>query len=245
MSRIAVTITTPDGLCSATLHTPLSAGPAVILYTDAAGVRETFAVMADRLCALGYTVLLPDGYYRTPYAPFDVATVFSVPAERERLTTLSRSVTAEMAVRDTGAYLDFLAGRPDVAGSTAGAVGYCLGGRFSLWAAAHHPSRVAAAASFHGGNLAAADDPASPHLVAGQIRGALHVAAARNDNAFPADQHDRLRTALVAAGVRHTLETYQAEHGFAVPDNPTYDQPAEERHWAALKQLFAENLPRA
>ncbi|QRP46865.1 dienelactone hydrolase family protein [Amycolatopsis sp. FDAARGOS 1241] len=244
MSRIAVTITTPDGLCSATLHTPLSAGPAVILYTDAAGVRETFAAMADRLSALGYVVLLPDGYYRTPYAPFDVATVFTVPAERERLTALGRSVPAELAVRDTGAYLDFLAGRAEVAGSAVGAVGYCLGGRFSLWAAAHFP-RVAAAASFHGGNLAAADDPDSPHLVAGRIRGALHVAAARNDKAFPAEQHERLRNALVAAGVRHTLETYPAEHGFAVPDNATYDQSAEERHWTALKQLFAENLPRA
>ncbi|MEV4598562.1 dienelactone hydrolase family protein [Amycolatopsis sp. NPDC049253] len=243
MSRIAVTITTPDGLCTATLHTPLSAGPAVILYADAAGVRETFAEMADRLCALGYVVLLPDGYYRTPYSPFDVTTVFTVPEERERLTRLARSVTAEMAVRDTGAYLDFLADRSEVAGSLVGTTGYCMGGRFSLWAAAHHPTRVAAAASFHGGNLAA-DDPDSPHLLADRMRAAVLVAAAENDSAFPAEQFDRLRGAFVAGGVRHVLETYLAKHGFAVPDNDTYDRSADERHWAALRRLFAENLPR-
>ncbi|MEU4666634.1 dienelactone hydrolase family protein [Amycolatopsis sp. NPDC023774] len=243
MSRIAVTITTPDGLCTATLHTPLSAGPAVILYADAAGVRETFAEMADRLCALGYVVLLPDGYYRTPYAPFDVATVFTVPEERERLTGLARSVTAEMAVRDTGAYLDFLAGRGEITGSLVGTTGYCMGGRFSLWAAAQYPSRVAAAASFHGGNLAAGD-PDSPHLLADRIRASVLVAAAQDDSAFPPEQFERLRGAFVAAGVRHTLETYPAKHGFAVPDNDTYDLTAAERHWSALAGLFAENLPR-
>jgi carboxymethylenebutenolidase len=237
--RTAARIRTGDGECAATLHTPAGGGshPAVILFPDAGGARETFAAMADRLAGLGYAVLLPDVYYRTPFEPFDVATVFGDPAERERLGVLAGSVTAEMAVRDAGAFLDFLAGRPEVSGATVGTTGYCMGGRMSLLAAGHHPDRVAAAASFHGGDLAA-DDPDSPHLLADRIRATVLVAAAENDSVFPPAQHDRLRQAFADAGVPHSIETYPAAHGFAVADNPTYDPAAAERHWQALAGLY-------
>lgn len=245
MPRTDGTVLTEDGTCAATLHTPSSRGswPAVILYPDAAGVRETFDAMADRLAGLGYAVLLPDIYYRTGgYTPFDIATVFSDPAERERLRSLAVSVTAEMIISDAGAFLGFLAGRPEVSGTGVGTTGYCLGGRMSLIVAGHYPDRVAAAASFHGGRLAAADDPDSPHLLADRIRAAVHVAVAENDSSFPPEQYQRLEQALTAAGVKHTIATYPAAHGFAVPDNPTYDDAADERHWTALADLCAGNL---
>ena len=35
-----------------------------------------------------------------------------------------------------------------------------------------------------------------------------------------------------------------AAHGFAVPDNPPYDAAADERHWAAMTDLFGSALPR-
>ncbi|MDT7684545.1 MAG: carboxymethylenebutenolidase [Pseudonocardiales bacterium] len=245
MSRTDVTVTTEDGACAATLHTPSGGGsrPAVILYPDAGGVRETFSAMADRLAGLGYAVLLPDVYYRSGgYAPFDLATVFSDPVERERLSALATSVTAAMIVRDAGAFLGFLAGRSEVSGAGVGTTGYCMGGRMSLIAAGHHPDRIAAAASFHGGRLAAEDDPDSPYLLADRIRAAVYVAVAENDSSFPPDQYERLEQALKTAGVRHTINTYPAAHGFAVPDNPTYDSAADERHWAALTDLYGGNL---
>ncbi|MCK2213911.1 dienelactone hydrolase family protein [Actinomadura sp. ATCC 31491] len=244
MPRTAVVVPTPDGACPATLHTPAGDGPwpGVILYPDAAGVRETFAVLADRLAGPGYAVLLPDVYYRTPYTPFDPATVFADPAERARLEALVKSVGADLADRDAGAFLDFLAAHPDVSGTGVGVTGYCMGGRLALRAAGRHPGRVAAAASFHGGNLAAEGDPDSPHLLAGRMRAAIHVAAAEADRSFPPDQHERLRRALTEAGVRHTLETYPAAHGFAVPDVPTYDADADRRHREALAALWATAL---
>jgi carboxymethylenebutenolidase len=42
--------------------------------------------------------------------------------------------------------------------------------------------------------------------------------------------------------VRHTIETYPAAHGFAVPDNPTYDPAAAQRHWDALAGLYSTSL---
>ena len=52
--------------------------PAVILFPDAAGPRETFRVVADRLAGDGYTVLLPDVHHRWgEWRPFDAATVLA------------------------------------------------------------------------------------------------------------------------------------------------------------------------
>ena len=213
------------------------------MYCDAGGVRETFLAMADRMSALGYATLLPNVYYRHgPYRPFDLSTAFTDPSERERLMTMARSVTAQMMAVDAGAFLGFLAERPEVTGPGVGTTGYCMGGRAALLAAAHHPERVAAAVSVHGGRLAPADDPESPGRYADRMRATIHVAAAENDASCPPDQLERLEKQLAEAGVPHTIETYPAAHGFAVPDNPTYDPVADERHWAMLERLYASTL---
>ena len=237
MPRIEVDLPTPDGPCHATLHVPADGlpVPAAILFPDAAGPRETFRAVADRLAATGYAVLLPDVYHRLgDWRPFDAATVFSDPPERERLMTMARSVTAEMTTRDAGAFLDVPRGPPEVAGPRVGVFGYCMGGRAALLVAGRFPDRVGAAASFHGGRLADAADPDSPHRLADRVQAAVYVAAAENDATFPPEQYARLEAAYTAAGVRHTMEVYPAAHGFAVPDNATYDAAADERHRAAL-----------
>ncbi|CNL63868.1 hydrolase [Mycobacterium tuberculosis] len=48
--------------------------------------------------------------------------------------------------------------------------------------------------------------------------------------------------AFSAAGVPHRIECYPAAHGFAVPDNPSYDAAADERHWAAMTETFGAAL---
>ena len=242
--RQDVEVPTPDGICPSVLVTPDGDGPwpAVILFMDAGGVRPAMVEMAEHLAVMGYVTLLPEMYYRHgPYEPFDFRTAFSDEAERARLMGMIGGLSKEMAARDTGAFLDWLAARPDAAGTRVGTTGYCMGGGLSLTAAGHYPDRVAAAASFHGGHLAS-DAPDSPHLVAGRIRGRVYVAAAEEDGSFPPEQAHRLEEALSAGGVDHVIETYPARHGFAVPDNPTYDPAAAERHWQALADLFGATL---
>jgi carboxymethylenebutenolidase len=152
-----------------------------------------------------------------------------------------RSVTKEAAARDTEAMLAFLADQPEVADGPVGTTGYCMGGGLSLDAAGRFRDRVGAAASFHGGNIAT-EAPDSPHRLAGSMQARVYVAAAENDGSFGPDQEERLRAALEGAGVDHTIETYPAAHGFAVPDNPTYDEAAAERHWQALEHLYGSTL---
>ena len=216
--------------------------PAVIFFMDAGGVRPAMVTMAEDLAELGYVVLLPEMYYRHgAYAPFDLETAFSEGSERDRLFGMIGSLTKAMAARDAGALVEFLSGRPEVAGTKIGSTGYCMGGGLSLTAAAHHPDRIVAAASFHGGNLAT-DAPDSPHLVVGRITGRVLVAGAQDDGSFPPEQAELLERALTDGGVDHTLEIYPALHGFAVPDNPTYDAAVAARHWQALEDLYGAML---
>jgi carboxymethylenebutenolidase len=245
MIQRKVQIATEDGSSGASLHIPDGPGPwpGVIMYPDAGGLREAFEDMGERLSGLGHVTLVPDFYYRHGgFAPFDMDTVFSDPGERQRIMSMVGSVTAEMAVRDARSYTEFLISLPETAGTIVGTTGYCMGGRLSLIVAGHLGESVGAAASFHGGNIAKADDPDSPHRLAAAMTATVYVAGASEDASFPIEQRDRLELALTGAGVRHTIETYPAAHGFAVPDNPTYDPVADQRHWDALTHLYATAL---
>jgi carboxymethylenebutenolidase len=153
-------------------------------------------------------------------------------------------LTDDRIIADSGAYSDLLLARPEVAGSAIGTTGYCLGGRMSLIAAGGLGHTIAAAASFHGGRLAVAGDPSSPHLSADRVTATVYVAGAKDDGLFTAEQAGLLESALTDAGVDHTVEFYPARHGFAVPDNPTYDTQADARHWEALHELYRAHLQR-
>jgi carboxymethylenebutenolidase len=68
------------------------------------------------------------------------------------------------------------------------------------------------------------------------------VGGATDDGSFTPEQAKTLDEALTAAGVEHEIETYDAAHGFAVPDNGPYDEAAAERHWQAMERVFGANL---
>lgn len=243
--RIDVRIPTPDGHSNGSLHVPDGDGPwpGVVMFPDAGGLRETFDQMGARVADLGYVALVPDIYYRAgEWEPFSMETVFSDEKERARLFGLMSALTNEKIVSDAGAYAAFLLDRPEVSGTAIGTTGYCLGGRMSLVAAGGLGATIAAAASFHGGRLAVEDDPTSPHLAADRIAATVYVAGAQEDNSFTKDQADMLDRALTEAGVDHTVEFYDAHHGFAVPDNTTYDADAATRHWTALERLYGDRL---
>jgi carboxymethylenebutenolidase len=64
------------------------------------------------------------------------------------------------------------------------------------------------------------------------------VAGATDNDSVSAGQAGLPQRALADAGVDHTLEFCPARHGFAVPDNPTYDAQADARHREALRELY-------
>ena len=232
MSDEQVLIRTRDGECPAHVFTPSEGAqhPAVIFYMDGLGIRPTIFDMGQRLADYGYVVLVPDLFYRAgPYEPLEPEKVFA-------------STDNRRAGEDTEAFLAYLDGRDDVAGTKVGTTGYCMGGGISLTAAGTYPDRVAAAASFHGGNLAT-DSEISPHLLAPRIDARVYVAGADDDNSYPPEMAERLERALSDPGVDHRCETYPgALHGWTMADFPVYNEAAAERHWDELAALFAETL---
>jgi carboxymethylenebutenolidase len=171
-----------------------------------------------------------------------VATLFTDQQELARMSSLMSVLTNDRIIADSGAYSGLLLARPEVMGSAIGTTGYCLGGRMSLIAAGGLGRKIAAAASFQRGRLAVDGDPSSPHLLADRITATVYVAGAKDDGSFTAGQAELLERALTHAGVDHTLEFYPAHHGFAVPDNPTYNIEADARHWEALHELYRAHL---
>jgi len=240
-----IDVETADGVAHAWAYRG-GEGPrsAVLLYTDAYGVRPAMHEMAERIAALGYFVLLPNVFYRAgDFPPFDIATVWSVPSERERLMALIHSLTPERVGIDGGAYLDAIAAQRDVRKDRIGITGYCMGGRMSFLTAAKHPDRVRAAMSFHGGGLAA-DGPDSPHLLADRVKASVYLGVADSDRSCTPEHQGSLATALAAANVHYCIELYRGKkHGFAVPDNAgAYDHEAADRHWRRLRSFFGETL---
>ncbi|WP_155056791.1 dienelactone hydrolase family protein [Streptomyces blattellae] len=239
-----VDIPTEDGTADAYLSHPVDGGPhpAVLLYMDAFGLRPGLNAVADRLAEAGYTVLVPNVFYRHGRAPVVELPEFIDLATRpeifERLLPIMQSLTPDAAMADAGVWLRWLADCPAAADGPVAITGYCMGAGLALRTAGAHPERVAAAAGFHGGRLAS-DSPDSPHLMAEHITAELYFGHADEDPALPAEQIRRLEDALTAAGVRHRCEVYPgARHGFTQADTSSYQREGDERHWAALLDLL-------
>lgn len=239
-----IDIHTHDGVADSWLYQPDGVGPwpGVILLPDIKGVRPVFRQMAQQLAALGYVVLLPNFYYRALKAEqIDPKASFREEAGKAYLTRLRSTLTPAGLRGDHAAYLQTLARHASVAGERVAVVGYCMSGAYALHAAADFPEQVVAAASFHGGGLAA-DTPDSPHHRVGDIRAQLYLGYASNDGSMPGDRITVLEDALKTAGVRYRSEVYAAGHGYAVSDNPSYDAAAAAQHWQRLEALLGETL---
>lgn len=248
MAQELVHLDTGDGRCPTQVFTPREGDgpwPGAILYMDAFGVRSVLEQMAQRLADAGYVVLLPDLFYRLgARPPVDVQGVFASGDVRGALGPLMASTDNRRAAADTAAFLDHLAGRPDVVGRKVGVTGYCMGGAVALTVAGTYPERIAAAASFHGGSLAT-DSDLSPHRLVSHIAGRVYVGAADHDGSYPPAMALRLCEALMTAGVDHVHEWYAgALHGWTMADFPIYEATAAQRHWDRLLTLFGETLGR-
>ncbi|WP_105400233.1 dienelactone hydrolase family protein [Neorhizobium sp. T7_12] len=239
-----IEIKTKDGTAKAAVIKPANGAATdkgVILYMDAFGPREALYWMGQRIADAGYTVLVPDLFYRSgAYGPFDAKTAFSEEATRAQLMGLMRANSQPLTAEDGESFIEALTS--EGATGALGAVGYCMGGGRAITAAARYPERIKAAASFHGGNLAS-DAEDSPHRLADRIKARIYVGVAGVDNSFPPEQSARFAEAFRTGGVDHIVENYVGmAHGWTVPDHSIYDKDGSERHFKRLLTLFEETL---
>jgi carboxymethylenebutenolidase len=242
-----VQITTAAGVCDAALvHPPKGSWPGVILFTDVFGLRPTVREMAKRLAADGFTVLVPNPFYRTAKPPgLSLDIDFNNPADRAKMDVLRAPLTSEAVMQDATAYVQFLDSQTPVSKSAKmGAFGYCMGGPMTMQAAAANPGRIGAGASFHGGGLVT-DKPDSPHLLVPKMQAQFYFGIAMNDDARQPDAKSKLDGAFKAARLQAKVEVYDGcLHGWCVKDMPTaagrpiYNEAQAERAWGDLKSLF-------
>ena len=246
-----VEIKTADGACDAAfIHPPTGSHPGILVWADAFGLRPSMRDIAKRLAADGYSVLVPNPFYRVAKSPvFENASNFNFgdPAQRDKLTPLMGSISAAGAAeRDAPAFVAWLDAQRQVDRTKKiGTQGYCMGGPLVVKTAAAVPNRVGAGASFHGGGLVTANAD-SPHLLAPKIKARMYFGVAANDDMQQPDAKTKLKEAFAAVKVPAEIEVYsQAQHGWCVADmpmqpngQPIYNKADADRAWGKLLALY-------
>src|SRR5574342_1321970 len=117
VTETTVDIKTPDGTCDAAfIHPASGAHPAVIIWPDAFGLRPSMRDMAKRLAMAGYTVLVPNPFYRVAKSPvWEDASKVNFQEVRPKLGPLMGSIQADGAVeKDAPAFIAWLDKQPQV-----------------------------------------------------------------------------------------------------------------------------------
>lgn len=239
-----VSFSTEDGMLDGRFFAaPDGPAPAVIHWPDIAGIRSSHAEMAARTAAAGYAVLLVNPYYRDAsgqiwetFADFagnggwDIASGY-----REKLSSFAIR-------RDTQAIVNWLDAQDEVDSARGiGAEGYCMGGPFTVYSAAEVPLRVKAAASFHGGGLVREDEE-SPHRLMAGTQASFLIGIAQDDDAKAPGDKTALREAAEIAGKSAVIEVFAGDHGWTVPDSPTFAKEEAERAFADKLKLYEDAL---
>lgn len=234
-----VDIEAPGTPMRAFVAAPKAAGsyPGILLYSDIFQLTGPTIRAAVRLAGYGYVVAAPEIYHRIE--PPGAAIPFDDAGRARGLEDASKTSVAEFDA-DARATFDWLASDPRVAPGKLGAAGFCIGGHLAFRAAFQRDCRATAcfyATGVHNGKLGRDADAGSLARV-GDIRGELLLIFGTLDPHVPEEGRIAIEAALVAAGVRHRIELYRAEHAFMRDEGPRYDPEATDLAFRSMIALF-------
>lgn len=244
LSESAVNFETADGTMDAFFVHPSSGKhPAIIFWPDIASIREAKRAMARRLAGEGYAVLVLNPYYRDVAGEQYGEFMDLVEAGGFGIVGPWRAKhTADAIMADAEAAVTWLDAQDAVdTAKGIGTEGYCMGGPLAVWSAAGVPARIKAAASFHGGGLVG-DDAQSPYKTLGQAQARYLIAVARDDDAKAPAEKTAFADAAKAAGREAAVDVYDGDHGWTVPDSPSYAKEAAETAFADKLALYSAAL---
>jgi carboxymethylenebutenolidase len=208
---------------------------AVIVLQEAFGVNHHIRDVADRFSDEGYLAVAPqlfhrDGSPEVPYDDFQAAMPYMANLTRQGLTN------------DLNATTDFLATlgfhAPNIA-----AVGFCMGGTVSFFAATL--GTIGAAASFYGGGVATGRFGLPPLIeLAADLQSPWLGLYGDLDQGIPVDQVEALRAATKSTSVDNAIVRYaDGKHGFHCDARPdAYNEVAAADAYARALAFFAEHL---
>jgi carboxymethylenebutenolidase len=212
---------------SGLLFTPDKAGPfpGVIVIHEWWGLDEWVKDQARGLAREGYAALAVDLYRG------------KLTDKQEEAHQLMSGLPADRAMRDLKGAMAFLAARKDVRKDRIGAIGWCMGGRYTLALATEEPT-LAAAVAYYGA-------PPTDEAAIARIKAPVLGNFGAEDKGPSPEQVKAFEAAMKKAGKSADLKIYEgAGHAFANVNNPWggYREPAAKDAWARTTAFFAKHL---
>lgn len=196
--------------------------PAVIVIHEWWGLNDNIKHWSDRLAADGYAALAVDLYG---------GKVATTPDEA---MAAMKAVKDDEAMKVLLAARDFLGKDERVKATKVASIGWCFGGGWSLSLARKAPDLTAAVIYY--GRLTTEPEDLKP------IHASLMGIFGNKDQSIPPETVNQFDEALAKAGVKHQIFRYDAEHAFANPSNPHYDETSAAAAWSHVRPFLAEQL---
>ena len=199
--------------------------PAVIVIQEWWGLDDWVKDQARALAKAGYMALAVDLYRG------------KVTTKQEEAHQFMMGLPPEQAMGDLKAAYALLSARPDVKKDRIGAIGWCMGGRYTLALATEEP-RLAAAVPYYG---APPTDAAAIAKIQAPVLGNY-----RGDDKGPSpEQVKAFEAEMKKQGKSVDIKIYDgAPHAFANPNNPWggYREAAAKDAWGRSTAFLAKNL---
>lgn len=208
--------------------------PGILVIHEWWGVNDYAQSRAKQLAEMGYIAFACDMY--------GGGATTTDPKQAGEMAGKVRKDTKVWRER-AAAGLRVLTDNPNVDATKLGAIGYCFGGTTALQMACAGQD-LKAVVSFHGSLFTPTAEEAKA------IKGKVLVCNGAADTFITAEDRDGFVKALEGARVDYVFVDYAgAVHAFTNPDagkagmkGVAYDEKADKRSWAHMKQMFDEAL---
>jgi carboxymethylenebutenolidase len=215
-----------DDTVHALLYTPAGKGPlpAIIVVHEWWGLNDWVKEQASKLSDEGYVALAVDLYRG------------KVAGSPDEAHELMRGLAEDSAQRDLHAAFVYLQSQADVRKNRIGAIGWCMGGGYSLDVALQEPELAADVINY--GHLAT--DPASLKKINAPILGLFGA----QDRGIPPEDVQKFQAQLNQLGKKIDVTIYpDAGHAFENPNNKDGYRPADAADaWQKTVKFLAANL---
>ncbi|HEY6299756.1 MAG TPA: dienelactone hydrolase family protein [Candidatus Binatus sp.] len=206
--------------------------PGVLVMPEAFGLGEHAKKRAERLAELGYVAFAGDPYGNG----IELANL------QDAMKHAGPLFADPSILRKRGrAALDHLASIPQTDAARLAAIGFCMGGTFSL-ELARDGAPLKGIVSFHGGLQT--QRPAE----AGKVKAKILVCTGADDTMIPFEQVSAFESEMIKAGADWQVITYGgAKHSFTNPNSDSlgmpgigYNKVVDARSWKAMADFFEE-----
>ncbi|MGA8865943.1 MAG: dienelactone hydrolase family protein [Candidatus Sulfotelmatobacter sp.] len=215
-----------DETVQAVLYTPAGKGPfpGIIVIHEWWGLNDWVKEQAAKLSDQGYVTLAIDLYR---------GKVATTPDEAHEIM---RGVPEDRAQRDLQAAFEFLASQPNVRKERIGAIGWCMGGGYSLDVALQQPTLAANVINY--GHLATDSDALK------KINAPILGLFGAQDRGITPDDVHKFEAAMKQLGKKIDVKIYDdAGHAFENPNNKTGYRPDDAADaWKRTVSFLAETL---